>query len=140
MKRQSPPATVFGKWLERKVSAAAEHILEMLGEERLGEYGDLPQELVTAIHNEVLWQVVMRTNFPVNSLAPDQDTDKELVRYLEHSKEKAHVFFSLCKHLAAWCPGHGNSAVPVELGSSVADGAFHRPCEVDEGITTNTKQ
>lgn len=138
MPRQTPQAVVFSGWLEHKVFALAEHIVEMLAVERTGEYEGLPQDLVASIHNEVLWQVVMRSNFPVNSLAPTQDIEEELIRYLECSKDKAYIFFALCKQLAAWRPD--DSIEPIVPPESDVDEPCRQPhAKVDETVTEETK-
>lgn len=137
MMKQSPPAEVFGKWLENKVNTLAERILDMLAAERCGEYGGLPQELIASIFNEVLWQAVVRINFPVNALAPEENIDEELGKYVKRSQDKAHFFFSLCKQLAAWCPDDRELAVP---GPSCADDVIHRTHQIDDAtVTARTK-
>ena len=104
MPKRTLQGDVFSKWLEQEVQNSVDRIIDLLCAERTGEYEGLPQNLVASIHNEVLWQVVVKINFPVNSLEPDQDIGEEFLRYEPYTGEKAHLFFYLCKLLAAWCP------------------------------------
>lgn len=91
-------------WIRRQSEQTTGKLLKILVAESHGKYKDVSGEIVTAIHNMALYNLLKVINLPRHALPKTADQDVFIKDYDEYAEAVSHNLSAFCQALTEWRP------------------------------------
>ena len=92
------------EWIKSEGEQTTGELLNVLTNELHGKYKELPGEIVTAIHNMALYNLLKVVNLPRHAMPKTGDLDAYMRDYDDYAKAASHNLSAFCQALTEWRP------------------------------------
>ena len=90
------------EWITEKSHEATQSIMDVLLKDFRDGLSGVPPEIVRAIHNMALFNVLKVINFPARALPSHDDLDDAILNYEADVERLRQQFSHMCEELADW--------------------------------------